>query len=239
MPLKSRLEGITAILLAHHRASALLPSASKGADREVLVREFLAQIYPPQFRFGSGAIVDSTGKMSGQLDIVIEFPFLPSFPAPGGNDRLYLAESVGVVIEVKSNLSSQWKNIRRSAKQVLVLRRNWRAHGSHDSKGEQSQHLDSISRIPYLVVSYKGPKTVKAVASTLSNLPDNERPDAVYLVESGIYSGCKLCDSTIVGSGNVGMLAFANDLAWLVRNVTWAAPRISPYIAVVGGAVQG
>jgi hypothetical protein len=38
--------------------------------------------------------------MSGQLDIVIELPFLPSFPTPGANERLYLAESVALAIEV-------------------------------------------------------------------------------------------------------------------------------------------
>jgi hypothetical protein len=26
------------------------------------------------------------------------------------------------------------------------------------------------------------------------------------------------------------MLAFVNDLAWLVTNVNWAAPKIGPYI---------
>jgi hypothetical protein len=45
--------------------------------------------------------------MSGALDIVVEFPFLPSFPAPGGDERLYLAESVALAIEVKSDLCAQ------------------------------------------------------------------------------------------------------------------------------------
>ena len=59
------LEGIKEVLLAHHLAGARLPSASKGSDREVLVREFLSQVFPPQFRFGTGAIVDASKNMTG------------------------------------------------------------------------------------------------------------------------------------------------------------------------------
>jgi hypothetical protein len=233
--LRARLEGISKILLAHHAASAMLPSASKGSDREVLVRDFLSQIYPPQFRFGSGAVVDSTGKMTGQSDVVIEFPFLPSFPAPGANDRLYLAESVAVVIEVKSDLYSHWAKIRKSAAKVIALRRNWRAHAAHSSKGDFSSHSASASRIPYLVVCFKGPKTTKGLEKKLSKLRDFERPDAVFVVDRSVYSGCPLSESTATASGPAGMLAFVNDLAWLVTNVTWAAPKIGPYIDVIGG----
>jgi hypothetical protein len=111
--LKLRLDGIRQILLAHHVAGSGFPSSSKGAEREVLVREFLAKVFPPPYRFGSGAIVDSTGAQSGQLDVVVEFPFLPSFPTTGAPDRLYLVESVGAAIEVKSNLQTQWHQVRK------------------------------------------------------------------------------------------------------------------------------
>jgi hypothetical protein len=88
--LNARLDGIRTILMAHQAAGAMLPPASKGVERETLVREFLAEVFPPPFRFGRGAIVDAKGEASGQLDIVVEFPFLPSFPTPGTTERLYL-----------------------------------------------------------------------------------------------------------------------------------------------------
>lgn len=75
--LAARLEGIQKILMAHHGAGALFPTAAKGSERETLVREFLERVFPPPFRFGAGAIADSAGTLSGQLDVVVEFPFLP------------------------------------------------------------------------------------------------------------------------------------------------------------------
>jgi len=46
-------------------------------------------------------------RLSGQLDIIVEWPFFASFPAPLGTQRLYLAEAIAFVIEVKSDLRSQ------------------------------------------------------------------------------------------------------------------------------------
>ena len=48
---------------------------------------------PPIYRFGTGDATDSTGNKSGQLDVVVEYPFSPSLPVVGtGQSRLYLAE---------------------------------------------------------------------------------------------------------------------------------------------------
>ena len=58
--------------MAHHRATKLLPNAAKGDGREVLVREFLAKVFPASYRFGSGAVTDATGNLSGQLDVIVE-----------------------------------------------------------------------------------------------------------------------------------------------------------------------
>jgi len=78
-----RLEGIQQILMAHHAAGKRLPNAAKGSERETLLREFLGRVFPPPFRFGTGAIIDSDRRKTGQIDVVAEFPFFPSFPTPG------------------------------------------------------------------------------------------------------------------------------------------------------------
>lgn len=109
--LRARLRGIREILMAQFGASALLPDAAKGSERETLVWEFLQRVFPVPYRFGSGAIADAAGQMTGQLDVVVEFPFFASFPAPGGGERLYVAESVACVGEVKSNLAAQWAQV--------------------------------------------------------------------------------------------------------------------------------
>src|SRR5205814_3605117 len=65
--LKARLGGIRQILMAHSSAGSPLPTASKGSERETLVREFLERVFPLPYRFGSGAITDGAGLVSGQL----------------------------------------------------------------------------------------------------------------------------------------------------------------------------
>jgi hypothetical protein len=71
--------------MVHHQAEARLPSAAKGDERELLVREFLEKVFPAPYRFGSGAITDASRAISGQLDIVVEWSFFASFPTPGGS----------------------------------------------------------------------------------------------------------------------------------------------------------
>ena len=95
--------------MAHHAGGRSLPNAAKGDEREYFLNKYLRDVLPPVYRFGQGAITDMHGNQSGQLEVVMELPIGPSFPMPGGSPhRLYLAESVAAVIEVKSNLSKQW-----------------------------------------------------------------------------------------------------------------------------------
>ena len=96
--LQQRLAGIRQMLIGAHRAGASMSSASKGGERESFLDGFLAEMFPPPFRFGTGDATDSSGHRSGQLDVVVELPFLPSIPIPGSANRLYLAEGVGAVL---------------------------------------------------------------------------------------------------------------------------------------------
>ena len=72
-----------------------MSAASKGAERQAFIESFLTNVLPPTFRFGSGDATDAAGHRSGQLDVVVEYPFSPSLPSFGGPGvtRLYLAES--------------------------------------------------------------------------------------------------------------------------------------------------
>lgn len=216
--------------MAHHAAGKHVPSATKGTEREVLVREFLARVFPPAYRFGSGTIIDSAGHRSGQLDVIIEFPFLPSFPTPGAPDRMYLVDSVAAVIEVKSNLTRQWKQVLKSARTVRSLVRDWRAHQSTDPKGHEHDYVSAVPHVPFFAVGFEGHTSIQKLQNLLASAEEGERPDGLFVVKSGAYSKCALSSSSRAGKGAGGLLAFSNDLAWLIRNVSWAAPRIGPYL---------
>src|SRR5690606_14670733 len=119
-----RLHGIQQILLGVHAAGGSTSNATKGREREAFIDRFLSGIFPAPFRFGSGDITDQSGARSGQIDVVVEYPFLPSLPVVGGGqERLYFAEGVAVAIEVKSNLASQWDEVLSTARQLAPLRR--------------------------------------------------------------------------------------------------------------------
>ena len=113
-----RLAGIQQSLMAQFEGSKNLPSAMKGVERETLLREFFQQLFPAHRRFSNGVITDSVGNLSGQIDIAIEYGHLPSFPMPKSDERLILAESVAFVIEVKSDLSSQWGEVENTTRSV-------------------------------------------------------------------------------------------------------------------------
>src|SRR2546423_1122598 len=105
----NRLQAIQQSLMAQHAGGHHLPNALIGSERETFLREFLQKVFPAHHRFATGAITDSDNRLSGQVDIAVEYPFLPSFPMPGpSHERLLLAESVAAVVEVKSDLSGQW-----------------------------------------------------------------------------------------------------------------------------------
>ena len=120
-----RCAGIHTILNGVHQAGATLSSASKGTERETFVDQFLADVFPPPFRFGNGDATDTNGLRSGQLDVVMEYPFLPSLPLPTANARLYLAESIAAVVEVKSNIMNQINEAVQTSNQLAPLQREF------------------------------------------------------------------------------------------------------------------
>jgi len=125
---QARLEGIQKILNGAYHANSTMSSASKGAERAAFIDEFLSKVLPSPYRFGTGDATDRNGKRSGQLDVVVEYPFIPSLPIVGtGTSRLYLAESVAAVVEVKSDVAAQWSEVVHTARQLEPLQRQFGA----------------------------------------------------------------------------------------------------------------
>ncbi len=86
--LVSRIKAIRASLPAIYAGGECLPNAVIGAEREAFVREFVSRVFPPQYRFVGGSIIDSLSQqMSGQVDIAVLLPSAPSFPMPSAGDQ--------------------------------------------------------------------------------------------------------------------------------------------------------
>lgn len=180
----ARLEAIRKVLVAQGAAAKTMPSASKGEEREAFVREFLEKVFPPHFRLGSGAITDDKGDRSGQNDIAIELPFFPSFPIPPRDVRLYLAEGIAAVLEVKSDVSMQWSQVESIVKQVKQLTRKF---GPGLSIGDFPS-----DQVPVFAVGYYGFKSIEAVKERLASTPDPSRPEGILVLEPGVFVGPRI-----------------------------------------------
>ena len=173
----SRLDGVWAQLQAAHKAGVTLSSSSKGREREDFIDLFLKNVFPPIYRFGTGDVTDIQGAKSGQLDVVIELPFSPTLPAVGtGQVRLYPAESAAAVIEVKSNLSAQWGEVRRTAQALRPIRRKFGA--------SMIIGTPPAMHIPIIAVGFQGWSTIEGLRQNVEATPE---VDAALVIESGLF----------------------------------------------------
>lgn len=99
----------------------------KGQSREsLLVRDFLRPYLPKRFAIGSGQIIDSTGHVSKQQDIVVfddmNYPVLQD----NQETKLFFSEQVLAVIEVKSTLDMRAIKdmIEKSTNMASLVRRS-------------------------------------------------------------------------------------------------------------------
>lgn len=174
--LKQRLQGIHAGLMAAYHAGGESTAACKGIEREIFVRRFLSQVLPPTFRFGFGDIIDTSKHRSGQIDIVIENPFFPSLPVVEDGPRLYLAEGVAAALEVKSDISSQWKEVVGTANKLKPL-----VPCPGGVKGHSTLVMADCC-VPLFAVGFRGWKQLATVRPFL----DAEAIDGVFVIESGL-----------------------------------------------------
>ncbi len=203
--------------MAQHAAGHHLPNATAGSEREAFLREFLQKVFPAHRRFATGAITDSTGAISGQVDIAVEYGFTPSFPMPSTEERLLLAESVALAIEVKSDLSGQWNQVRETVRKVRELNRQLKPIMTFgDSPGP---------KIPCVAVGYTGHQTIDGLSKRLEATPANERPDGALVIQSGCFYGFG-----IQASGALGLYALCIAIDSMLTKLGFAAPNLISYV---------
>lgn len=189
-------------LLSAYADSATYPAPVAGREREIFLHGLLSRILPPHFRVGSGVITDCEQSMTGQMDLVIELPLSLSFPVVGEN-RLFFADTVGAAIEVKSDLSSQWQDAEKKQHEVNALI-------SKRRKDNDEIVLASDFMIPYFIVAYRGPKSIKTIEKKFK--PRSVYPAAgIYVIESNLFVGYR--DGWLYSETEAGaMLAFITSL---------------------------
>jgi len=92
----------------YEMTSRFTHNGMKGQAREKLIEEFLSDVYPQNYIFGTGEILDSNDDTSRQADIVTYDDDMPILDYSGVNH--FLSEGVMAHIEVKSDLSGQMES---------------------------------------------------------------------------------------------------------------------------------
>lgn len=243
--IEARLEGILCYLWGAFEAGRKMNSATKGSERELFIAGFLSQVFPPHYRLSGGDIMDSYGNYSGQVDIVLEFPRGFSFPVYTNGPRLFLAESVAAVIEVKSNLKDQWQQVLKQAEDLSKVRRCFQpqhlkelAEKMRDGtvKLYSSRNPEDVARdleaytyvpgraedhIPFYVVGFEGWKDADALRMKL-------KPgmiDAIFVIESRCF-----VSQTATLSGTSSLMAFLELLEQEVLRKAIPMPVLVRYL---------
>jgi hypothetical protein len=132
----------------------LVHAGEYGTYREELIKRWLRMYIPKRFDISSGFIINSENKISTQCDIVIyDRDNTPQIESQE-RQRFFPAETVAIVIEVKSDIKSaaelnnhlkklsEIKKLREEGKYIKALRRRW--DGNIDFKRNSFDNIATI-----------------------------------------------------------------------------------------------
>ncbi|TWT10638.1 DUF6602 domain-containing protein [Reyranella sp. CPCC 100927] len=219
---EGRLSAIQNLLMEVHRGGRGSSSSSKGRERESFIDLVLSNVIPPSFRVGTGDITDVHGERSGQLDIVIEYGGSLSFPLFSGvAPRLYLAESVCAVVEVKSDLMGQWSEVQQTAEALHKLQR--------DAGATATVGRSPTRHVPLFAVGYQGWKGEDTVAAKVAEAG----LDGALVIGSGVF-----CARSVDGHGTTrttratgpwALYGLLLEIESLISSLLHAKPMFAAY----------
>lgn len=219
-----RLKAIQAILANASKGGTGLASATIGSERESFVNLVLGNVIAPPFRIGTGEITDHAGNLSGQVDIVVEYANTISFPMLQANaSRLYLAESVCCVIEVKSNVQDQWDQVVAKAQKLTTISRSTGVIAWAGPKPDRT--------IPLFAVGFKGWKHSESALEALQKVPaDAGALSGILMLDSGVYVSRGVYE-THANAGPEAIFGFLLSLEQLTSTMLVAKPNLAAYVS--------
>ncbi|TPW60940.1 DUF6602 domain-containing protein [Klebsiella aerogenes] len=225
--LNERLSGVLHILNATHISGNHNPSAVKGEARSQFIKNYLNSVIPQGLRIStSGVIIDNKNNSTGELDIIIENGFTPNIPHVSiDSARLFFAEGVAAVIEVKSNLTGQWNeaistgnklhSVSRtflnssisSANSATVIMTNAKINNPALKPIPLPPQNRILNKIPYFIVGYTGWEKIETLQTKLNE--SNGVVSGILQLDKGFFvSGGGFKSITIQGASS--LLAFIN-----------------------------
>lgn len=152
-------------------------------------------------------------------------PFFPSIPVPPANVRLYLSEGVAAVIEVKSNLSSQWSEVEGTTKKIKQLSRNY------EFTSYMTYGIGPTNKIPVYAVGYQGYQSRENLMKRLKDTETSAQPDGALVLEPGILVGNDVTDGgTIVATGGAALYGFIAIINAILNSLRFSSFEYERYI---------
>jgi hypothetical protein len=199
----------------------------KGNARESVINEFLKLTLPHTYRIGSGDITDIHDYKSGHCDVVVELPFHLKFEMPATNQSLFIAESVGVVIEVKSDLARQWKEVIAKAKDIKTLKRNT----TQSQMVIPRYWVEPNDKIPFYVIAYSGWGSLKTLQQKILDIDLEYRPDGVLIIDKGLFVGTKF-----KSEGVWSLFSFSSEILLHLR--TFSSMHTNPFAYCINEVID-
>lgn len=173
--------------------AAFVHPGTKGDNTEANWIEWLRAYLPKRYCVDKGTVIDSTGRESDQIDLIIYDAQYSYFVFHQGESLLIPAESVYAVFEVKQNLNKQ--HIEYAGKKAKSVR----------------ELLRTSAPIRYANGSYSPKKPHEIVAGILTTNSDWQSPIApnvVRYIEERPYDErldfvCSISDNTFAVGNNV------------------------------------
>ena len=227
----NRLDQIRKILIEAHRGGKGMAASSVGAERESFVSLVLSNVISPPFRIGTSEITNPEGITSGQVDLVIEYSSSLSFPLlRGDSSRLYLAEGIAAVIEVKSDIRKHWNDVIKKAAAVHRVKRDLGVLSAMSYMPE--------NHIPFFAVGFTGWSNSERVAEKVKAQVSSDAPvDGVLVIDKGIYAGREggmwdddLGYSAYSKTGPAALYGFLLSIEQLTSGMIWSKPAYKSYI---------
>lgn len=162
-------------------------SSDKGENAEEILSDFIKNYLPPIYRIGRGEIIDSYGKQSSQIDIIITnqyHPFISDYNRPS----IFFVEGVSCCGEVKMYLNDTHLNAALNNCKSLknIIPKHLKSTQISSSPSDIKRFID---RKPYFIFTYNSSLSIETVKERIDifnrNIKIEEQVDAIFLLDKG------------------------------------------------------
>lgn len=255
MSLEEQLSAIQSSLVAKFEEirTTFTHSGNKGSGAEANFRNFVRSYVPRTFRVGHGEVIDSRGKRSKQLDVIVGNPHHP-FVTTEEDACLHFIEGVACAGEVKSILTTD--ELERTLENCLAFKKLHAFIAKDTSfRGTMGDVERFVLRRPYFLFAYESQLKLQTVAEKIAqwsndrNLYYYQGIDGVFLIDRGVIVNFGKGDGAFThtfsdGQKAVGLVPYhATDnpntlyhfLIWLtstVKDIQVPASILQPYLGL-------